>query len=157
MVAKPPEVAGARASLTKDSNPKSAYGDRKVPFTTLPLGPVAEVGLAMLEGARKYGRHNYRVEGVRASTYIDAAMRHLAAFWEGEDIDPDSGLSHLAKAAACCLVLRDAMFADKLRDDRPPPTRPDWLVHCNRKASALVDRYPNPKEPHTAQRGRGGK
>ena len=141
----------------KDTNPKAAYGDRKSPFTTVPLGPLAEVGLAMLEGARKYGRHNYRVAGVRASTYIDASFRHLAAWWEGEDIDPDSGLSHIAKAAACMMVLRDAMLNAKLNDDRPPPTRADWLVHCNRKASALVEKYPGPKEPFTAQRARGGK
>lgn len=38
----------------KDSNPKDAVGIKRVPFSTVPMVPVAEVGLAMLEGALKY-------------------------------------------------------------------------------------------------------
>ncbi|SVD92517.1 uncharacterized protein METZ01_LOCUS445371, partial [marine metagenome] len=30
-----------------------------------------------MEGAIKYGRHNYRIAGVRASVYIDATIGHL--------------------------------------------------------------------------------
>ena len=75
----------------KDSNPKDAIGIKKVSFSTIPAPVVAEIGLAMLEGARKYRRHNYRAIGVRASVYYDAFMRHVTAWWEGEDTDPDSG------------------------------------------------------------------
>ena len=62
---------------TKPTNPKDAIGIKKVPFSTVPARVIAEIGLAMLEGAAKYGRHNYRVSGVRASVYYDAAMRHI--------------------------------------------------------------------------------
>jgi len=62
-------------SLTsKDTNPKDACGTKKVPFSVLPWQVLAEIGLALLEGARKYGRHNYRVAGVRASV-IDGFKR----------------------------------------------------------------------------------
>lgn len=107
----------------KDTNPKDAVGVKKWrQFTTVPFTIIWELGVAMLEGARKYGRHNYRVAGVRASVYIDATFGHLSQWWEGEDLDPDTGLSHITKAMASLCVLRDAMMQGKFVDDRPPKT-----------------------------------
>ncbi len=107
----------------KDTNPKDAVGIRKWRvFTTIPFTVIWELGVAMLEGSRKYGRHNYRVAGVRSSVYIDAAMGHLLSWWEGEDDDPDTGLSHIIKSIASLTVLRDAMIHGKMVDDRPPKT-----------------------------------
>lgn len=134
----------------KDTNPKDAVGTSKVPFSTIPAAVLAETGLAMLEGALKYGRHNYRVAGVRASVYYDAALRHLASFWEGEDIDPDSGLPHLVKAIACCIVIRDSQIQENWVDDRPPKTPGDWVQELNTKAKALLEKYPDPLPAHTA-------
>jgi hypothetical protein len=106
---------------SKETNPKDAVGVKKWRyFSTVPFTIVLELGVAMLEGARKYGRHNYRVAGVRGSVYFDAAMGHLVQWWEGEDTDPDTGLSHITKAMASLAVLRDAMINDKFVDDRPP-------------------------------------
>ena len=68
----------------KDTNPKDAIGIAKTPMSVISGPVIAELGLAMMEGARKYGRHNYRAVGVRASVYYDAMMRHMMAFWEGE-------------------------------------------------------------------------
>ena len=107
----------------KDTNPKDAVGVRKWrQYTTIPTTVLWELGVAMLEGARKYGRHNYRVAGVRASIYIDAAKGHIDSWWEGEDIDPESKISHLTKAIASLTVLRDGMMQGKWVDDRPPKT-----------------------------------
>jgi hypothetical protein len=127
----------------KDTNPKDAVGTKKVPLSTVPAAVVAEVGLAMLEGARKYGRHNYRVAGVRGSVYYDAALRHLMSWWEGEDIDPGSGLSHITKAIAGLAVLRDAMINGKMTDDRPPKLPPGWMDGLNLKAEAIIAQYPD--------------
>jgi len=137
----------------KASNPKDAVGTGKVPLSTI-SGPVmGEVGLAMLEGARKYGRHNYRAIGVRASVYHDASMRHLLAWWEGQDIDPDSGLSHITKAIASLVVLRDAMINDKWSDDRPPAVaNPNWIADLNAKAAEIIARYPVAAESFTQAR-----
>lgn len=136
----------------KDSNPKDAIGIKKVPFSTISAPVIAEIGLAMMEGARKYRRHNYRAIGVRASVYIDALMRHICSWWEGEDTDPDSGLSHLVKAAACLVVLRDAMILDKMVDDRPPKHKDGWVNELNKKAAEIIAKYPEELEPYT-QRG----
>jgi len=112
---------------------------------------MTEIGLAMLEGARKYGRHNYRVVGVRASVYYDAALRHLTAWWEGQDIDPDSGLSHIIKALACLVVLRDSQLMGNWTDDRPPqlPGVNNIMASLNRLAGEIIDRYPEAKDVFT--------
>ncbi len=93
---------------------------RSAPWHLLPGPVVAELGVAMLEGASKYGRHNYRSAGVRASVYLDATIRHLFSWWSGEDIDPDSGLSHITKAVTSLTVLRDAQVQGLFNDDRAP-------------------------------------
>jgi hypothetical protein len=107
----------------KETNPKDAVGVKKWrQYCTVPTTIIWELGVAMMEGARKYGRHNYRIAGVRASVYVDAAKGHIDSWWEGEDIDSDSGLSHITKAMASLAVLRDAMIQKKFVDDRPPKT-----------------------------------
>ncbi len=136
-------------SETKDTNPKDAIGLSKVPFSTIPAPVLAEVGLALLEGAIKYRRHNYRVAGVRASVYYDACLRHLMAWWEGEDIDPDSGLSHVTKAIAGLMVIRDSMMKGNWNDDRPPKVDAGWVNELNIKVKELLKKYPNPKTPYT--------
>jgi hypothetical protein len=131
-------------------NPKDAFGIKKVPISTVPAPVIGEVGIAMMEGALKYGRHNYRVIGVRASIYYDAVMsRHMPAWWEGQDIDPDSGLSHITKAIASLVVLRDAMIRGNWVDDRPPRTPDGWIEELNKKAAALLEKYPEPIPAYT--------
>ena len=133
----------------KASNPKDALGIKKVPFSTISMPVLAELGVAMLEGALKYGRHNYRAIGVRASVYFDAeAARHMALWWEGEDIDPDSGMSHITKAIASLCVLRDAMIQGKMIDDRPPKSPAGWMNDLNKKVEALLAEYPTPVAPY---------
>lgn len=136
---------------TKETNPKDAVGTRKWrQFATVPFTAITEIGLAMLEGARKYGRHNYRVAGVRASVYVDAAMGHIMQWWEGEDIDKDSGLNHITKALATLAVLRDAMINDQVNDDRPPKVDLDeYREHAQKVVDDIFDKYPDCVEPFT--------
>lgn len=131
----------------KPSNPKDIVGVRKAPMSTVSAPVLAEVGVAMLEGACKYGRHNYRAVGVRASVYYDATLRHLMAWWEGEDTDPDSGMSHVTKAITSLVVLRDAMIQGKVVDDRPPIS-PEFYEHLNALAAAIIDRHSDKAPKH---------
>lgn len=135
--------------VKKDTNPKDLVGIKKAPLSCISSPVALEVGLAMLEGARKYGRHNYRVSGVASSVYYDATMRHLMAWWEGEDIDPDSGLSHITKAISSLFVLRDAQINGTCTDDRPPPVVGGWMKALNDRAAEIVDKYPDPMPPYT--------
>lgn len=137
---------------TKETNPKDAVGIRKWRvFSTIPMTVMWELGVALLEGARKYGRHNYRVSGVRASVYVDAAMGHISQWWEGENFDQDSGLSHITKAIASLVVLRDAMIQSQFVDDRPPAA-PVGLERdmLQRVVDELFERHPEAVEAHTA-------
>lgn len=102
----------------KLTNPKDMVGSDKLPYHLCPTTFIAGIAMAMLEGCLKYGRSNFRKVGVRASIYYDACLRHLISWFEGEDIDPESGISHLYKAGACLAVIADAMEAGKLNDDR---------------------------------------
>ena len=55
-------------------------------------------------GAKKYGAGNYKlVEPIR---YVDALHRHWYSYQSGEDIDPESGKSHLHHMI-CCLMFLD--------------------------------------------------
>jgi hypothetical protein len=132
---------------TKPSNPKDIVGTRKAPFSTTSAAVMAEVGVAMLEGAAKYGRHNYRAVGVRASVYYDATLRHLFSWFEGEDIDPDSGMHHVTKALASLMVLRDAMIQGKCTDDRPPSSQ-EFYARLNQKAAEIIDKHAGKNPRH---------
>lgn len=102
----------------KESNPKDSLGSLKLPLHLWPTTATAMGSLALLDGMLKYGRSNFRAIGVRSSIYFDAVNRHLNAWFEGEDNDPDSGLPHLAHALAGLAILVDAEAAGKLNDDR---------------------------------------
>jgi hypothetical protein len=137
----------------KDTNPKDALGIRKVGLSNVPCGPLFELGLAMLEGGCKYGTHNYREAGVRYKVYYDSTIRHMMDWWEGEDIDPDSGVHHVVKAIAGLMVLRDSMLCGNDTDDRPlryPSGLP--MAEFNKQAGDILDKYPDRKEPYTQER-----
>lgn len=146
-----PTQAAVGHPNAKPSNPKQGFGVQKYAVSTVSAPVLAEWSLGMLEGALKYGRHNYRLAGVRASVYYDATMRHLTAWWEGEDYDPDSkaNLHHISKAIASLSVLRDAMIMDKFKDDRPPKPPADWQKNINESVKKLLAAFPNPVEPFT--------
>lgn len=134
----------------KPTNPKDMMGVMKAPMSTVSAPVMAEVGVAMLEGALKYGRHNYRAVGVRASVYYDATMRHLMDWWEGQDIDPDSGMSHITKAITSLVVLRDSMIQGNWSDDRPPHS-PEFYAELNQKVAALREKYSDRDPVHYTQ------
>jgi hypothetical protein len=150
-------VSGALGTLedrgvTISDNPKDRIGRMKVAMHSVPCRPLLEIGLAMMEGAIKYGDHNYRSAGIRASVYYDAAIRHLMAWWEGEDTDPDSGLPHLAKAMACLVVLRDGEIMGNRIDDRPI-TVPEGagISELNRMSATLIERVTREQEKKRAR------
>ena len=70
------------------------------------------VGQVLTFGARKYAAHNWR-KGIERSRLLGACLRHVLAYLNGEDNDPETGLSHLFHAS-CCL-----MFASELHETRP--------------------------------------
>jgi hypothetical protein len=104
----------------KNTNPKDAIGDTKVPLWLCSPIAKAKWALAQFAGMLKYGAWNWRAAGVRTSVYLSAMERHMDAFKSGEDLDPVDGSDHLGNIMACCAILIDAREAGKLNDDRPP-------------------------------------
>lgn len=105
---------------TKATNPKEDFGSAKVPVGLVPDTAIIEEAMAFLEGALKYGRFNWRIAGVKASTYHDAIERHLKKWWNGQDRDPLTRVMELASVRACCGILIDSTILGMLNDDRPP-------------------------------------
>ena len=80
--------------FVKDDNAKTRYD-------LLPPELIEETAKVLTFGAQKYSAHNW-AQGASWSRYFSATMRHMWAWWRGEDNDPETGFSHLAHAA-CCL------------------------------------------------------
>lgn len=87
--------------------------------------PEAITALAeiMTFGAAKYGDRNWE-KGMAWGRLYGAAMRHLWAWWKGEEADPESGRSHLYHAG-CCIVFLIALEARKKGTDDRPGKRAD--------------------------------
>lgn len=86
------------------------------------------VSKVMELGAKKYGPYNWRGNAVLATVYVEAAMRHLLAYLDGEALDPESGQPHTAHVAACMGILLDAEATGNLDDDRPTPGAAGRLI-----------------------------
>lgn len=108
--------------LGQATNPKelAATRDKKAPLHLLEYAADCEIAAALSHGARKYGRKNFQQTPILANVYGGAIRRHVGAWLTGEDIDPESGLSHLAHIGANVHVLLSAMAHRTFVDDRGP-------------------------------------
>lgn len=83
------------------------------------VDPLALLTLAEVSGfgARKYAAFNY-LKGYDWSLSFNALQRHALAFWNGEDIDEESGLPHMGHAAWHALALVSFLSRGLGTDDR---------------------------------------
>lgn len=102
-----------------DNNPKTRFGVTKPNLFLVPPASLIYQALAMQDGARKYGPYNWRGNSVTASIYVAAALRHIMAWMDGEELAADSQKPHLGHALACLGILVDAKETGNLIDDRP--------------------------------------
>lgn len=87
---------GSEESL-KDDKEKLAYN-------LLPVDALEDVVRVYMMGAKKYAPHSWE-KGMKISRIYAALLRHLFAWWRGEDNDPESGLPHLAHVTWNALAL----------------------------------------------------
>jgi len=106
-----------------DDNPKTRFGVTKPAMSVVPPDALVHLARAMQNGAAKYGAFNWRERNVSSTIYYDAALRHLMAWFDGEEEAPDSGVHHLGHVMACCAILLDARENGGLNDNRPKPGR----------------------------------
>lgn len=92
----------------------------KPTYELLPFELLADVNKVLEHGKNKYGLLNWqRKESFKYSRCYNALLRHMFAWWRGQDLDNDTNISHLAHAMCNLLFL---MWHDKNNpesDDRP--------------------------------------
>lgn len=93
------------------------FDQDKPPMELLSHLALVEVAKVFGHGAKKYDKYNYRA-GIAYSRILGAAHRHLGSFNSGEDLDNESGLSHIAHLAACAIMLLDYIRECPEMDDR---------------------------------------
>lgn len=90
----------------------------KLPWGLLPFDALSEIVGVLQFGADKYAARNWE-KGMTWSRPFDALMRHMTAWWQGEDRDPETGYLHLAHAGCCVLFLLAYQRRGVGEDDRP--------------------------------------
>jgi len=99
------------------------YDDGKLDWSLMPWDSVEEILKVLEFGKIKYASWNWSSgEGFKYSRVFNSLVRHLFAWFRGEDKDPESGLSHLAHAG--CNIIFLLYFVKhknkyKNNDDRP--------------------------------------
>jgi len=83
------------------------FDSGKLDYTLVPWHGMDEVVKVLEFGAKKYARDNWRFVEHAHTRYLAAAFRHIIKYNEGEFVDQETGLSHLAHATCCMLFLLD--------------------------------------------------
>jgi len=90
----------------------------KDPWHLLPFDAVRAIVRVLAFGAGKYGDRNWE-QGMVWSRCYSALLRHLTAWWEGDDKDAETGYSHLWHAGCCVMFLIAFEMRGLGYDDRP--------------------------------------
>jgi hypothetical protein len=110
--------------VAKSAGTALKFDQDKLPLHLLSTEALNQTAAVLAFGAQKYAEHNWRA-GFAWSRPLSAAMRHITAFNDGEDRDPESGLSHLAHAACCIMFLLEFEKTHQHLDDRFKPSIPE--------------------------------
>lgn len=88
-------MEGTKKELNEDGAVR--YDVNKPDISLIPPECIIELAQVFTAGAQKYAPHNWK-KGMDWSRVYNSAMRHLLAFWGGENNDKEDGLSHLSHA-----------------------------------------------------------
>ena len=114
----PPDWEEQLADRLEERNEGRKSDTSKNPLDLLPVDALQAVGAVLQYGATKYEPRNWE-KGLSWSRVYGAILRHLFAWWRGEDRDPESGLTHLSHAACCLLFLLTYELRKTGKDDHP--------------------------------------
>lgn len=98
------------------------FDNGKLPWHLMPGDALEEIARVLQHGALKYGDRNWE-QGMEWHRPFAALMRHMWAYWKGEDLDPETGCLHLAHAGCCVLFLLGYQLRGIGIDDRPQGMR----------------------------------
>ena len=90
----------------------------------MPFDALREIAKVFTQGAKKYSDRNWE-NGLDYSRPYSALQRHLSAWWEDrEENDAEWGLSHLAHAGCCLLMLLSYQLRNRNKDKSKFDNRP---------------------------------
>lgn len=93
------------------------YDQDKPRLDLLPFEALVPVGRVLAHGAQKYSPNNWR-RGMAWSRLLASALRHIFAWAAGDELDRETGESHIAHALCCLLFLMTYIVTRTGKDDR---------------------------------------
>ena len=96
------------------------FDEGRVPMHLVPPAAIKAIAEVFAFGAEKYSPNNWRFDGDttdHSRTYA-SVQRHLNSYWDGEDLDPESGKLHLAHALTQTIILLTHVMDNPEMDDR---------------------------------------
>lgn len=103
--------------VRKRSTTGGEKGVKAARYDLIPVQALEQVAMLYGKGAEKYEAHNWR-KGYEWSHSYAALQRHANAFWNGEDLDPEMQLPHLASVVFHAFTLMIFMKEQPEFDDR---------------------------------------
>lgn len=94
------------------------HDKEKLRTDLIPPSAVTALAEALTYGVTKYSARNWE-KGMYWGRPYGAALRHLLAWWGGQELDPDSGLHHLKHAICNLAFLIEYEQTHPELDDRP--------------------------------------
>mgnify|MGYP001809854240 CR=1 FL=1 len=85
-------------------------------FHFIPSRSIRQVAVVLTYGARKYGEWNWKSVRDARGRYLSASFRHVWAWAGGEELDPESGLPHLAHAVASLMFIMSGELDSEMKD-----------------------------------------
>lgn len=98
---------------TSNTSNGRKFDGGKLEYGLLPPLALEETVKVLTFGAQKYERDNWKKVPDSKRRYFDAMERHIWAYKKGEQMDPESGIHHLAHAMCCLMFLyeHDIMYS----------------------------------------------
>ena len=107
------------------------FNDQKLKWSLVDYEAMKDMVRVLEFGALKYDAHNWR-KGLPVTEVIESLLRHIYAYLEGEDNDPESKLPHTGH------IMCNAMFLSYIHSNKPEF---DDRYKPESKAVELTDTY----------------
>ena len=114
------------------------YDSAKPRMNLLPPKAIIEVSKVLTFGAEKYDAENWRKLDDLQNRYTAGALRHIFAHMDGEQLDPETKLSHLAHAL-CCLLFKLEIELENAKIEEEKPREADTAEYTARDQSFESD------------------
>ena len=115
------------------------HDSKKPKMNLLPPKAIVEVAKVLTFGAQKYGAENWKELEDLQNRYLAGALRHIFAHMDGEQLDPETGLSHMAHAL-CCLLFKLEIELENAKIEEERPRETDTAEYTARDQSFESDR-----------------